>query len=89
MSVECISIVDMQVFCDPLPIPEDMFSLHLPSSTRGSKVRLSYRTTPLVVSETLCLAQGHLNRADLITVYGNMQLLLSISIINMPHAIDY
>lgn len=77
------------VFCDPPLIPEDAVSLHLPNSTRGSEVRLSYRTTPLEMSETPCLAQRHLNMADTITLYATGQPLLIILMMNSLHTIDY
>lgn len=70
------------LFCDPPLIP---FSLHLPNSTRGSEVRLGYRTTPLEVSEAPRLAQRHLYTTDLISLYASAQPLLAILVINLPH----
>lgn len=70
------------LFCDPPLIP---FSLHLPNSTRGSEVRLGYRTTPLEVSEAPRLAQRHLYTTNLISLYASAQPLLAILVINLPH----
>lgn len=64
--------------------------LYLLHSTRRSEVRLSYRTTPLEVSEThdLCLPQRHLNKGDLISLYSIMHTLLAILMTRSPHTVQ-